>query len=796
MLRDAREPTMRRSYGAAVLAACLITPTLICANDLWQPAKAPLMTPWAERLRPDGVHPEYPRPHLVRGRWLNLNGLWQYAVTPKGEEPDQFQGSILVPFPIESALSGVMRRVEPTQQLWYRKMLRIPRDWNGQRLLLHFGGVDWETQVYVNGKVVGTHRGGYDPFTLDITDAVRADQEEQELIVAVWDPTDTGTQPRGKQVSRPGGIYYTPSTGIWQTVWLEPVPQRYIAGVRIVADYDTRTVSVTVQVEDGQAPGGPGGESEAQARPSARVRVSLTDQPVFEGKPVLERMGRILAQAEGSVGQPVSVQVPTGHFQPWSPEHPRLYGLHVELLAGPDAPADAVASYCGFRKIEVAKDSQGTPRLFLNGQPYFQLGLLDQGFWPDGLYTASSDEALRYDLEMTKKLGFNMCRKHVKVEPARWYHWCDRLGLLVWQDMPSGDRSVPAGRGEITRSPESAQQFERELQRMLESLHHFPCIVMWVVFNEGWGQYDTVRLTRWVKQADPTRLVNGASGWNDMQVGDVHDIHAYPGPAAPPREEKRAGVLGEFGGLGLGVDGHTWARQTWGYRGTASRDDLTRKYERLLARVWQLQKEAGLSAAVYTQTTDVETEANGLLTYDRKVVKVDLQRVAAINRGDLSKLPVVKLVVPASQEQGQTWRYTFHRPAEGWHRPGFDASSWQEGPGGFGTRGTPGSVVRTLWNTPAIWLRREFQLADEPNEQLHLLVHHDEDAEIYLNGILAARLTGYVTDYEEVPILPEARAALKKGRNLLAVHCRQTAGGQYIDVGLVQVIPPAADKGH
>jgi hypothetical protein len=439
---------------------------------------------------------------------------------------------------------------------------------------------------------------------------------------------------------------------------------------------------------------------------------------------------------------------------------------------------DRVRSYCGLRKIEIGPDDRGDTRILLNGKPYFQIGPLDQGFWPDGLYTAPSDEALRYDLEMTKELGFNMTRKHVKVEPARWYYWCDKLGLLVWQDMPSGDASASQGKGEIHRTSAAAEQFEQELKRIIDALANHPSIVMWVVFNEGWGQYDTARLTNWVKQYDPTRLTNGASGWNDMQVGDVHDIHAYPGPRSPEPEARRAAVLGEFGGLGLGVDGHTWARRTWGYRSMQSSDELTRKYERLLEEAWKLKDKPGLSAAVYTQITDVETEANGLLTYDRAVVKVDKLRLAAANRGDFSLAPSVTTVMPTARQEVALWRYRQESPPEGWQSVQFDAGSWTQGQGGVGTRGTPGATVRTEWKTADIWLRREVTLAEGDAENLFLSVHHDEDAEIYVNGVLAAKLAGYTTDYEEVALAEAARAAVKLGKNVLAVHCHQTGGGQ------------------
>lgn len=380
---------------------------------------------------------------------------------------------------------------------------------------------------------------------------------------------------------------------------------------------------------------------------------------------------------------------------------------------------------------------------------------------------------MRYDIEVTKQLGFNMTRKHVKIEPARWYYWCDKLGLLVWQDMPSSNN----------KTPESKKQFQHELTRLIEGFGNSPSIIMWVVFNEAWGQHDTERYVDYVKQLDPSRLVNNASGWTDMKVGDVNDMHRYPGPGAPEPESRRAGVLGEFGGLGLGVDGHTWTQKTWGYRGMASATELTQRYLGLLRRVWGLNESAGLCAAVYTQITDVETECNGLLTYDRALIKVDAARVAAANRG---QLPRVTTVVPTSQAQGVSWRYTFQAPANGWFQPNYDDSAWKTGLGGFGTKKTPGAVVRTEWNQPEIWLCRSIELPAVKPEELLLLVHHDEDVEIYLNGVLAAKATGHTRDYEEMSLSPEALATLRPGKNTLAVHCKQTVGGQYIDVGLIR----------
>jgi hypothetical protein len=754
---------MRR--GALLLALGCLCVTQPAGGQEWKPARGPLMTRWAKDVTPERVHPEYPRPQMQRKAWQNLNGLWQLAFAKEGEDAPvgkDLPERILVPFPVESALSGVMKRAE---RLWYRRHFAVPKEWAGQRLLLHFGAVDWEATVWLNGKKLGTHRGGYDGFSFDVTDALKGDGE-QELVVGVWDPTDAGTQPRGKQVRRPEGIYYTPTTGIWQTVWLEPVPEASIEGLKVVPDVDGKRVLVTVRGRGTKAG-------------TVRGRGTTTGDVIV----LTVGAGDIKIRKAGRVGEETDIVIPTPKL--WSPESPFLYDLRVELRRDGKV-IDTVDSYFALRKVEVGKDGRGATRLLLNGKFVFQVGPLDQGFWPDGLYTAPTDEALKYDIEVTKKLGFNMTRKHVKVEPTRWYYWCDKLGLLVWQDMPSGDKSVGDGKPDLVRSPESAKQYEVELKRMIDGLHNHPCIIMWVVFNEGWGQFDTARITKWTKEYDPTRLVDCASGWNDRQVGDVHDVHIYPGPGAPPQEEKRASVLGEFGGLGLGVDGHTWAAKTWGYRGTSSKTDLTRKYEILLQGVYRLKDERALSAAVYTQITDVETEANGLLTYDREVMKVDLGRVAAANKGDFSRAARRVVVVPTSQEKGQAWRYTTEKPAGEWYKPDYDAGGWKEGPGGFGTRGTPGAVVRTEWRTADIWLRREFTLPDSLD--LYLSLHHDEDAEVYLNGVLAVKVRGYVTDYEDMPIREEARKALRPGgKNVIAIHCHQTTGGQYIDAGLIEL---------
>jgi hypothetical protein len=735
------------------------------AHAAWQPAQGPLASRWAKDVSPENALPDYPRPQMVRAQWSNLNGLWDYAITPRESgPPPAFEGQVLVPYPLESALSGVMKRLDERSRLWYRRSFEVPAAWVGQRVLLHFGAVDWEATVIVNGRSLATHRGGYDPFTVDVTDALRG-SGPQELVVAVWDPTEEG-QPRGKQVRKPGGIMYTPTSGIWQTVWIEPASAARIESLKLTPQFDDS--AVTVQINALAL-----GETM-----TARVEV-------FEGTEVIQsaqisdqRQGRGPGNAE-AISPRISLRVPGA--RPWTPDSPFLYGLRVTLEAD-GRPVDTVSSYFGMRKIALGKDSQGVTRILLNNQFVFQVGFLDQGFWPDGLYTAPTDAALRYDLEMTKRLGMNMCRKHVKVEPERWYYWCDRLGLLVWQDMPAGDN----------RTAEDKQQFERELERMIATHFNHPSIVMWVVFNEGWGQHDTERLTDWVKGLDPSRLVNNASGWTDRNVGDVVDLHNYPGPGSPQPEEKRAAVLGEFGGLGLALPGHTWSKESWGYPGMADRDALTKRYVGLLRKAYELKEKPGLSAVVYTQTTDVETECDGLMTYDRDILKPDLEKVAAAHRGEFPPPPRVTVLVPTSEAQGVTWRYTFYKPADGWERPGFDARAWKEGPGGFGTRGTPGAIVRTEWRTADIWLRREFTLGQVPFGTLGLRMHHDEDVEVYFNGVLAAKVAGYTSAYEEVEVSAAGRAALKAGVNVVAMHCHQTGGGQYIDMGLERVVEAGA----
>lgn len=750
------EVTLGRINGVklsslAVLA--LLGGVLVCRSEpaAWQPARGPIMTRWAAQVNPTNALPEYPRPQLVRKEWLNLNGLWSYAITPlTSAVPATFEGEILVPYPVESALSGVMRRLDEKSTLWYRRPLAVPAAWKGQRVRLHFEAVDWQTRVLVNGHEVGQHRGGYDHFGFDITDQLRWNGAE-EIVVAVTDPTE-GDQPRGKQSRKPEGIFYTPNSGIWQTVWLEPVPAACVDKLKLIPDVDSKSLRLRVAV---------GSLSE-----SLRVEaVALAD-----GK----EAGRVAGAANEELVLPLAAP------RLWTPEQPFLYDLQVTVRDS-GRLVESVTSYFGMRKVALRKDGQGTTRIALNDQFVFQVGTLDQGYWPDGIYTAPTDEALRSDIEFLKQSGFNLTRKHVKIEPARWYYWCDKLGLLVWQDMPSGNNARPDGR----------LDFETELLHMIGDLENHPSIITWVLFNEGWGQYDTERLTQWLKTLDPSRLVNNASGWTDMRVGDLIDVHSYPGPDSPDPEARRAAVLGEFGGLGLPIDGHSWSSRCWGYLMLENPQELGERYTLLLNQVWALHDLRGLSAAVYTQTTDVETECNGLLTYDRAVAKMAPALILKANRGASRGWPM-KFVIPDAMFGRTTWKYTMEKPADDWLQPGFDAAAWKEGPGGFGSSGTPGARANTTWKTDDIWLRREFILDPEPQGDLKLRVYHDEDAQIYLNGVLAAKFTGYYGDYVEVDISPEARAALRPGSNTVAVHCHQTGGGQCIDVGILMTKPQQA----
>lgn len=594
---------MARTIFLISLTLLVLTST---AQD-WQPAGDRIKTEWAENIDPANPLPEYPRPLLVRSQWLNLNGEWNYVIKEKGSYiPESFDGRILVPYPVESSLSGVMRNVGANNELWYHRTFTIPADWKNRNVLLNFGAVDWQADIWVNGIKAGSHRGGYSPFSIDITPfLVKGDQS---LVVRVWDPVDKGYQPRGKQVENPRGIWYTPVTGIWQTVWLEPVNKVHISHLRTVTDIDGETITVQATVE------------------------GVLASDIIEVK-VLKN-GLSIASGKSAAGQEAFVRIPEPQL--WSPELPFLYDMEITVYRD-GKPADVAKSYFGMRKISTHRDENGIVRLQLNNRDYFQLGPLDQGWWPDGLYTAPTDEALLFDIVKTKDLGFNMIRKHVKVEPARWYYHCDREGILVWQDMPSGDRS-PQWQSrnwfnglEFQRSAESEENFRHEWKEIMDLTISNPSVVVWVPFNEAWGQFKTAEIAEWTKNYDPTRLVNPASGGNHYEVGDILDMHNYPEPIMGLFDSKRSNVLGEYGGIGLAVEEHLWeAERNWGYVQYKTGEEATAAYVDLAEKLLKLIP-FGYSAAVYTQTTDVEIEVNGLMTYDRKVIKLDREKVQKVN---------------------------------------------------------------------------------------------------------------------------------------------------------------------
>ncbi len=710
---------------------------------------APLMTDWAQQVDPTNTLPEYPRPQMVRTNWLNLNGIWQFQAgatndpVPIGQT---LSGEILVPFPMESAISGVMQHHSFS---WYRRNFTVPADWNGQNLLLHLDAVDWESEVFINGHSLGIHRGGYDPATYDITPYVTG-SGPQELIVRVYDPTDGGGQPRGKQTLKPGGIMYTSVSGMWQPVWLEPVPATSIGSIKLVPDIDNSRLEVTANVS--------GSHNGITVNAVARIGTNVVGK--ISGVP-----GAIL-------------QLPVPNPNLWSPTNPFLYDLDVTLLHGAKK-IDSITSYFGMRKVSLGTND-GFIKIFLNNQFVFQFGPLDQGFWPDGIYTAPTDLALKSDIESEKALGWNMVRKHIKVERQRWYYWADKLGILVWQDMPSGNSYTDKPK------PMDAPQFRSELIRMVTNHWNSPAIVSWVIFNESQGQHDTAALVAEVKALDPSRVVNQASGGdNQFDVGDITDVHAYPDPNYAVSSTK-AVVCGEYGGVGLGITNHTWA-PGWGYISASDGDDLASKFEVFSDELSDFVQNHGLSAAVYTEITDVEIELNGMLTYDRKVLKPDLRRMQTAMLTPLAKYRY-STVMPSSQTSGQTWKYTTSTPATNWTATSFNDTAWRSGQGGFGTDGTPGAVVRTLWNTPDIWLRRTFNPGALTAQQVSNLVfnlHHDEDVQVYINGVLAYSAGGYTSAYLRFPLNAAGRTALKPDAvNTLAVHCHQTAGGQYVDVGL------------
>ena len=741
---------MRKSLKCSfiVVIICLSLPVLQAQN--WKMGKAVIMTPYAATIDTANVLGEYPRPQMVRENWMNLNGIWQFQAGISATESvpaGKLSSKILVPFPEESAISGIMKH---NDRMWYRRTFTIPESWAGQRVLVHFGAVDFESEVYINGQSKGIHKGGYDPFTYDITSSLTG-SGLQTITVRAFDPTDASGQPRGKQTLNPGGIMYTPTSGIWQSVWLEPIPQTAISEIKLVPNVDNSTLKLKA-ITSGTATG-------------LTVKIEVKDG------------NTTVSTYSGNAN--TDLVIPVANPKLWTPDSPFLYDLKITLKSG-TTRIDSLTSYFGMRKISM-EQVDSYKKMMLNNQFLFQFGPLDQGFWPDGLYTAPTDLAIQNDLLKTKQLGFNMIRKHIKVEPYRWYYWADKLGILVWQDMPSSNS--------YTGKPQPIDEaaYKSELEKMVQTHWNSPCIIMWDLFNEGQGQQNTQSLATDINALDPSRLVNQASGGNYYDAGQILDAHSYPPPSCPSSKTQIL-VCGEFGGIGLNVANHIWNTGST-YVMVDSPAALLNMYGSFADQLIQYKTNNGLSAAVYTQLTDVETELNGLLTYDRAIVKADITKFFEINQRTINSNIYVTEILPTSFVNGRNWNYTTTEPtATNWYAKTFNDSSWQTDLGGFGTSMTPGVNVRTVWDTSDIWMRQNFTLGNITPvmlDSIYLNVHHDEDCEIYLNGVLASTLSGYTSSYQVFPINDAAKQALiANGTNNIAIHCHQTYGGQYMDAGL------------
>lgn len=593
----------------------------------WAPAGDHIRTRWAAEVNPAAPLPEYPRPQMVRTDWKNLNGLWDYAITPAEAADFRSEGKILVPFAVESSLSGVGRTVGRDNVLWYERSFTVPSAWKGRNVLLNFGAVDWKAEIWVNSKLVGVHTGGYDPFSLDITSALKPGGK-QTVRVRVTDATDKSFQPRGKQVTKPSGIWYTPVTGIWQTVWIEAVNRTHVDSYfTTIRDINDGCIEVNVSA-------------------SGVEKGDVIVAELYEGKTGYSAeipSCKLLASSEAEDG---IAALKLESAQLWSPEHPYLYGLSISISRN-GRLLDRVDGYAAFRTISKFTDSYSYRRLALNDKPIFMFGPLDQGWWPDGLYTAPTDEALHFDIRKTRQWGWNMIRKHIKVEPARWYYWCDVEGICVWQDMPSIDdsknnkwsRDSFLGGTDAPVPAEWKANYYKEWGAIISALKVFPCIVVWVPFNEAWGQFDTPAAVRFTRSQDPTRLVDEASGGNFSLCGDIQDCHHYPHPMMKAFEGKLVNVVGEYGGIGYPVAGHCWqSDRNWGYGAVKENgDQVLKEYEAYAGMLKNLMR-SGCSAAVYTQTTDVEIEVNGIMTYDREVVKVDEKKFKEINTSVMGQM--------------------------------------------------------------------------------------------------------------------------------------------------------------
>lgn len=736
------------------------------AGQDWKPVPGNIMTPWAAEVTPENAWKEYPRPQMVRKEWKNLNGLWDFAlVNGLNSRPLQsYPRKILVPFCVESALSGVKETVTGFHEMKYRRFFTIPDTWKGKRILIHFEAVDYISKLWIDGKFVGEHKGGYDAFQYDVTDFVnRGDSHEINMVV--WDPSNTGTQTIGKQtlIGLSKGNY-TPTSGIWQSVWMEPVEEVSIKNLKILPDIVSGTVSVGVVLK------GWGYEHQVKIQ-------------VFDG-------GKEVVSEVGTPDKPILLKIEKAKL--WSPDSPSLYDLKVSLIQG-NKVIDEVGSYFGMRKISMARDKDGYMKIQLNNKDIFQFGPLDQGYWPDGLLTPPSDAALKFDVEYLKKIGCNMDRVHMKVQPDRFYYYCDKLGILVWQDMIS-----PAGsllRSEIGGS----KAWEAEWETIIDQFYSHPSIIQWTVFNESWGQFDTERITDWTKKKDPSRLVSSASGWVDRNVGDIRDFHdytVYPSMGWIPKHYPRAMVLGEGGGHELTVKDHMWTPtlsipEKIDRAGDLIREVMTspevldERYSLWVDNLSALRK-YGLNAVVYTQISDVENEVNGWLTYDRKISKIPVERLAALHGRLFSPLAEKgRYLIPLSMNSPQSWRYSTSEPSAGWFKKD-NSVKWNSGKGPFGKIQMNTPEVNSIWDTNSLCLEKEFNLSTLP-AKLAVVTYNHGLTDVYINGEFAIQINNLRRWDTEIKVsevaLPEkASRLLKKGSNHIALKYEFGAINQYSSV--------------